>query len=67
MELVELEPEVPAGVVGGVLGEPDEEQGEPAEQDVRADPRLLAVVDRTAQYTCCASSASISVSQSIAR
>jgi hypothetical protein len=44
--LLELEAQVPPGVARGVLGDADEQQGEPAEQDVRPDALLLAVVDR---------------------
>ena len=33
------------GLAGGDLGEPDQEEGEPAEQDVGADGGLMAVVD----------------------
>ena len=40
MELVHLCAQVPPGLAGRVLGDPDEQQGEPAEQDVRADALL---------------------------
>src|SRR5712691_8391708 len=45
VEPFELVAEVAPGFAGGVLGDADEEQGEPAEQDVGADPVFLAVVD----------------------
>src|SRR3990170_878458 len=45
VEALEFVAEVAPGLVGGVLGDPDEQEGEPAEEDVGADPLFLAVVD----------------------
>lgn len=46
MHPLELPAHDAPGLVGARLDEPDEEQGQPAEQDVRADALLLAVVHR---------------------
>ena len=43
---LELMAEVASGVLGPVLGHPDQQQGQPAEHDVGPDPLLLAVVHR---------------------
>src|SRR5579863_5600119 len=43
---VELPPELGPGLPAGVLGDAGQEQGEPAQDDVGADPLFLAVVDR---------------------
>jgi len=45
-ELGELAGDLVPGGSGGGLGDADEEQGEPAEDDVGADPLLQPVVDR---------------------
>src|ERR1035438_3968935 len=45
-ELAELVGDLVPGGAGGGLGDPDEEQGEPAEDDVGADPLFQPVVDR---------------------
>ena len=46
MELVEFRADGPPGLAGRILGDPDEQQGEPAEQDVGPDAILSAVEDR---------------------
>ena len=43
---LQLVAEVAPGVVGLVLGDPDQQQRQPAEEHVRADAVFLAVVDR---------------------
>src|ERR1035437_6578219 len=45
---VELVADVAPGVAGGVLGDPDEQQGEPAEVNVAANP-VFAVVEHRPQ------------------
>ena len=42
-QLVELPGEAAPGLAGGGLGDPDQEQGQPAEQDVGPDAILSAV------------------------
>jgi hypothetical protein len=44
---VEFVAQVAPGVAGGVLGDADEQQGEPAQLDVGADAVLAVVVDRS--------------------
>lgn len=41
--LLELVAQVPPGVASRLLGEPDEQQGEPAQEDVGPDPLFAAV------------------------
>ena len=43
VQLVELPGEAAPGLAGGGLGDPDQEQGQPAEQDVGPDAILSAV------------------------
>src|ERR1700747_2918771 len=45
-ELAELAGDLVPGGAGGGLGDPDQEQGEPAQDDVGADPLFQPVVDR---------------------
>ena len=45
VHLVEVVVQVRPGVAGGVLGDADEQQGEPAQHDVGADAVFKAVVD----------------------
>src|SRR5207244_403667 len=45
LDPVELAAQFGPGAVGGVLGDAGEEQGEPAQDDVGADPFFLAVID----------------------
>src|SRR6266536_1023031 len=52
VEALELVAEVAPGLAGGALGDADEQQGEPAEQHVGADPLFLAVVDGPQLQRC---------------
>ena len=45
-ELGELVGDLVPGGAGGRLGDPDEQEGEPAQDDVGADPLFQPVVDR---------------------
>ncbi|MEU3278741.1 hypothetical protein ABZ698_16875 [Streptomyces antibioticus] len=45
MEAVELAADLRPGVTGGGLGDPDQQEGEPAQDDVGADAFFEAVVD----------------------
>ena len=47
VQALEFVAEVAPGVAGVGLGDPDQQQREPAEQHVRADPVFFAVVDRS--------------------
>src|ERR1051326_6167114 len=44
---VELAAQLRPGRAAGVLGDAGEQEGEPAQDDVRADPFLFAMVDRS--------------------
>src|SRR5688500_11289826 len=46
VQALELGAQAVPGLAGGLLGDADQEQGEPAQQDVSADTVLAAVVDR---------------------
>jgi hypothetical protein len=45
VESLELVAEVAPDVSGGVLGDPNEQQREPPEKDMRSDPLVFAVVN----------------------
>ena len=46
VDAAELDRDPPPRQVGGPFGDPDQQQGEPAQQDVGADPRFQMVMNR---------------------
>ena len=52
VEAVEFAAQVRPGLAAGVLGDPGQEQGEPAEDDVGADAVLALVVTGRRSMTC---------------